>query len=75
MWGTSLVIDHGKGIVSVYKGLDDDLSVKAGDNVSTGQPIGTVGKIPAESLLPSHLHFEMKKDGKYIDPVEKLKLK
>jgi len=75
VWGTSVTIDHGKGIVSVYRGLGSTLSVKTGEKVSAGQPVGTVGKVPAESLLPSHLHFEMTKDGEYIDPAEKLKLK
>lgn len=75
VWGTSVTIDHGKGVASVYRGLDSTLSVKTGEKVSAGQPIGIVGKIPAESLLPSHLHFELTKDGEYIDPAERLKLK
>jgi len=75
VWGTSVTIDHGSGIVSVMRGLDSTLSVKSGDKVAIGQPVGTVGKVPAESLLPAHLHLEMTDDGAYIDPAQKLGLK
>ena len=43
--------------------------VEIGDVVSKGQIIGGVGSTGLfESLEPSHLHFELLKDGSYIDP-------
>ena len=40
---------------------------RQGDEVALGQVIGAVGYLPAESLMPSHLHLECRRDGKYID--------
>lgn len=70
LWGTVVTIDHGSGLVSVYRGLASTLSVKVNDEVSAGEAIGNIGQIPSESLLPAHLHFEMTKNGNYIDPVQ-----
>ena len=46
-----------------------------GDEVKAGDVIGTLGETNlAEIGENSHLHFAMKKDGKFIDPKEKLGL-
>ena len=68
--GTVITVSHEGGLVSRYCGLDPELSVMAGDKVVMGQQIGKVGKTnKCESKMESHLHFEIKKDGKYIDPM------
>ncbi|MEG2174712.1 MAG: M23 family metallopeptidase, partial [Oscillospiraceae bacterium] len=69
LWGNVVEIKHAGGLVSRYCGLDKDIPVHKGDTVKTGQVIGTLGYVPAENLSPSHLHFEMKKDGKWVDPI------
>lgn len=69
LWGYVVEITHSNGVVSRYCGLAKQLSVKEGDSVKLGQVIGLVGYIPAESLMPSHLHFECKQNGKFIDPM------
>ncbi len=69
LWGTVVEIEHSDGVVSVYCGLAPEVSVKAGEKVTLKQPIGLLDIIPAEQEMDSHLHFAMKQDGKYIDPL------
>ena len=68
-FGNILVIEHDGGVTASYCGLGDTLLVKKGDTVKAGQKIGSVTTIPCESVDPPHLHLEIKKDGKLIDPV------
>ena len=71
--GTTVTIDHGNGMVSVYSNLAEQPTVEVGDVVTTGDIIGSVGSTAkAESLTASHLHLEMMKDGAYVDPLEYL---
>lgn len=73
LWGYVVEVTHANGVVSVYAGLSKQLSVKEGDSVKLGQVLGLVGYNPSESLMPSHLHFECKQNGKYIDPMSLIK--
>lgn len=68
--GMMVEIEHHDQIVSVYCGLDKDVSVKEGDQVAVGQVIGKVGEIPCEISLESHLHFAMKVSGSWADPLK-----
>ena len=71
--GTTVTIDHGNDMVSVYSNLAEQPTVEVGDVVTTGDIIGSVGSTAkAESLAASHLHLEMMKDGAYVDPLEYL---
>ena len=71
--GTTVTIDHGNGMVSVYSNLAERPTVEAGDVVTTGDIIGSVGSTAkSESLTASHLHLAMIKDGVYVDPLEYL---
>ena len=71
--GTTVTIDHGNGMVSVYSNLAEQPTVEVGDVVTTGDIIGSVGSTAkAESLSASHLHLAMMKDGAYVDPLEYL---
>ncbi len=45
-----------------------DLRVKKGDAVALGDPLGTLGELPAESAMAPHLHLEFLEDGAYVDP-------
>ena len=70
LWGICVSVDHGDGYISSYCGLDISVPVTIGQNVACGDVIGKVGSTAeCECLLPSHLHFEVKKDGAYIDPM------
>ena len=43
LWGVSVTIDHGDGVVGYYSNLDTNVSVKAGQEVAMGEIIGQVG--------------------------------
>lgn len=72
LYGLCLTIDHGNGMTSMLAGLDS-CKVKSGDQVTCGQVIGIcAGNLEAESAQESHVHLEVKKEGKYIDPMSLL---
>ncbi len=69
LMGTTLEIDHGSGLVSIYSNLAAQPTVKVGDTVSTGTIIGSVGDTAAaERGRRGHLHFAMAQDGQPVDP-------
>lgn len=73
LMGSTVVVDHGDGLVSTYSNLAETPVVAAGQEVETGTVLGTVGATAiAESAAASHLHLEMSKDGAAVDPVNYL---
>lgn len=65
-YGNMVMIDHGGGVVTLY-GHGDEILVQLGDTVKRGDIImksGTTGW----STGP-HLHFEIRINGKTIDPL------
>lgn len=71
--GSTVVIDHGNGIVASYSGLLKPL-VKVGQIIEAGTTIGGIGEVPSESLDEAHLHFAVKVNGKTANPIEALNL-
>lgn len=69
LYGTVVEIDHGGKLVAKYCGLDT-VNISAGDYITIGQTIGTLGTVPFEAGSESHLHFETKVDGKYVNPLD-----
>ncbi len=68
-YGLSITIEHNDGFQTVYSSLLSTEFVKEGDKVEQGQSIGTVGNSAVfESGDGSHLHFEILKDGEYVNP-------
>ena len=65
-YGTYVVIAHAQGYYSLYAHLSGVL-VAAGQLVQQGQPVGLVGTT-GKSTGP-HLHFEIRKDGGFLDPL------
>ncbi len=71
--GVVVVIEHGGGIKTLYGNLASDKLVQKGKHVKKNQVIGAVGNTaPYESEDPPHLHFEVFKDDKNIDPQQYL---
>ncbi len=74
VWGNTVTIDHGDGIVSSISGLADEALISTGAKVYDGTIIGIIGEIPVEKEEDSHIHLEMRVNGKLADPMEILGL-
>ena len=73
LWGTVVEISHKGNFITLYSGLEPEVSVKTGDEIKAGDVIGTLGETNlAEIDGESHLHFAMKENGKFIDPLTKI---
>ena len=69
--GHTVVIRHTGGYVTSYSSLSEDLAVKAGDTVTMGQVIGTVGSTAlVETTLGPHVHFSVTYQYTPMDPAE-----
>ena len=44
-------------------------TVKAGDTVRCGQVVGILKDIPSETVEDAHLHIQVQRDGKWIEPL------
>lgn len=70
LWGVCVVIDHGDGAFSHYYGLDKNVPVNVGQPVKSGDVVGAVGNTAEmEVAEPAHLHFAVKRDGVWTDPI------
>ena len=65
-YGNHVVIDHGYGYKTLYAHMSKT-AVKRNQRLSRGDVIGFVGNT-GKSVAP-HLHYEVHKDGKKINPV------
>ena len=68
-YGLLMIIDHGDGFMSLYAN-NESLLREVGDWVEPGTTISTVGTSP---LNGNGLYFEIRKDGKAMDPAVWLK--
>ncbi len=68
-YGLMIIIDHGEGFMSLY-GYNESLLWEVGDWVEPGTVIATVG---SNSAGEQGLYFELRKDGKALDPAGWLK--
>ncbi len=65
-YGWQIEIDHGYGYITKYAHMSG-FNVKKGQKVKRGECIGYVGN-SGKSTAP-HLHYEVRKDNKKINPV------
>ncbi len=69
--GVVIKISHGENYETVYANLHSETRVHEGQEVSKGQVIGHVGESSViESGTEPHLHFELIKNGKKVNPEE-----
>ncbi|MEK7526085.1 MAG: M23 family metallopeptidase [Patescibacteria group bacterium] len=66
-YGNHVIIDHGNGATSLYAHLSK-VFVKEGDHVTVDQTIGLMGSTGRST--GSHLHLEVRQNGKTIDPLK-----
>lgn len=64
-FGLLVILEHGDGYMSLY-GHNQQLSVEAGDWVDAGQAIAAVGDSGGQ--VSAALYFEIRKDGKPVNP-------
>ncbi|KKQ92151.1 MAG: Peptidase M23 [Candidatus Woesebacteria bacterium GW2011_GWA2_40_7] len=64
-YGNTIVIDHGKGLLSRYAHLSK-IEKKIGETVTTDDEIGKVG-LTGRTTGP-HLHLEIRQDGVPLNP-------
>lgn len=70
MLGACVIIDHGNGFEGYYCNLSKDIPVAEGQSVSAGTVIGAVGNTAQNEISEEpHLHFAVKKNGEWIDPI------
>lgn len=70
--GMCMSVDHGGGVISVYKNLSTELpqEIEVGVPVTMGQTIAGVGQSADLEMSDSdHLHFEMTVNGEQVDPL------
>ena len=64
-YGLTVIVQHGAGDYSVYASLNN-ASVRTGSTIRKGDTIGTVGT--SDPDLRPHLHFEIRPQGRAVDP-------
>ena len=64
-WGKHIIVEHDNGYQTIYAHLNDTYVLR-GQSVEKGMLIGTVGN-SGDANKP-HLHFEVLKQGKAINP-------
>jgi len=65
-YGLAVVIDHGHSLGTLY-GHQSSIAVRVGQEVERGDVIGYVGSTGAST--GPHLHFELRFDGRAVDPL------
>ena len=68
-FGQLVIVDHGRQVFSLY-GYLSTLRVSRGTRVEAGSPVGDVGESPVGG---SALYFELRVDGRPVDPLQWLK--
>jgi lipoprotein NlpD len=63
-YGQLIIIEHNKKYLSAYA-HNSVLKAKEGDSVTIGQAIAAMGKTGTSRVM---LHFEIRRDGKAVDP-------
>jgi murein DD-endopeptidase MepM/ murein hydrolase activator NlpD len=71
-YGKMVRIKHSRGYETVYAHMSR-ISVKEGDRVRKGDVVGKAGNTGTSTGI--HLHFEILKDGKHVNPLSYVRFK
>ncbi|MBQ3166493.1 MAG: M23 family metallopeptidase, partial [Clostridia bacterium] len=70
---TTVTIDHGKGLKTVYNSIEPIEGLASGQKVEKGQVIGKVSTNNKQEYKDGpHLHFEVWENGESISPLKYL---
>ena len=69
-YGRMVIVDHGERYYTIYAHLSEIIR-KIGDELGRGEILGRVGD--SDSLSGAKLYFELRKDGRSVDPLPWLK--
>ena len=73
LYGTSVLIDHGDGLMMCYANLEQIPTVYEGDAVKAGDVIGSVGDTAkCESAQGAHLHLSAVLNEHSVSPIDYL---
>lgn len=73
-FGLTIIIEHANGFETRYANLLTTEFVSEGEEVKSGQTIGTVGDSAVYEIVDeSHLHFEILKNNENVNPSEYIK--
>ncbi len=68
-YGITITIDHENGYKTIYSNLASDSMVSVNQKVKANDAISSIGNTAIfECMDPPHLHFEVYKNDKLIDP-------
>lgn len=70
-YGNYLIVKHANGFETLYGHLSET-KVRTGDRVAANQVIGKMGSTGRST--GNHLHYEVRKDGKPVDPAQFIKI-
>ena len=71
--GTTVTIDHGNGLKSVYNSIEVNEDITTGKALNKGDAIGVIStNNKLEYKDGAHLHFEVLENGEKIDPYKYL---
>nr|WP_232282274.1 M23 family metallopeptidase [Paenibacillus sp. oral taxon 786] len=71
-YGNTVIVDHGDNVWTLYAHIrNNGIKVTKGDKVKRGQKIAEVGS--TGTATGNNLHFEVRIDGKPVDPLPYLK--
>ncbi|MYL60218.1 peptidoglycan DD-metalloendopeptidase family protein, partial [Virgibacillus halodenitrificans] len=65
--GNVVVLSHDNDVMTYYASLGD-VKVKAGEKIKQGDLLGTAGKNLFGKDSGTHVYFELRKDGKEVNP-------
>ena len=67
-YGQLVIVKHNDSFLSAY-GNNEKMLVQEGERVKAGKPIARMGETAANDVM---LHFEIRRDGKPVDPLKYL---
>lgn len=73
-FGLTIIIEHSNGYETLYANLLTTEFVSEGEEVKSGQTIGTVGDSAIYEIVDEpHLHFEILKNNENVNPADYIK--